>query len=224
MEAGQGVSNNITRWFSSRLTTVLLLCSVTLNIILAQNVNDLRYSVTHLKTELRDVRGLRLGGTLPALEAKDLRENRVSLEYSAEGPTTVIYIFTPDCAWCTRNIDNVKMLAASLGSAHRFIGLSLSQDKLKEYVALHELEFLVCTELIGETASAYRIGGTPRTLVVSPEGRVIKSWFGAYDGAVLREIEEYFKIDLPGIRGVADARAAEPCASCEEKTASQPER
>jgi hypothetical protein len=41
--------------------------------------------------------------------------------------------------------------------------------------------------------------GTPRTLVVSREGKVVATWFGAYGGDLRRKVEEYFQLSLPGL-------------------------
>jgi hypothetical protein len=49
-------------------------------------------------------------------------------------------------------------------------------------------------------ASAYKLGGTPQTLVVSEDGKVMKNWKGAYMSNIQKEVEDYFHIDLPGIR------------------------
>lgn len=35
--------------------------------------------------------------------------------------------------------------------------------------------------------------------VISPEGKVVKFWQGAYDKATLGDIEEFFQVKLPGL-------------------------
>lgn len=50
-------------------------------------------------------------------------------------------------------------------------------------------------EVSAESALAYRLGGTPQTIVVSPYGQVVKIWDGAYEGDLKRE----FEVGLPGI-------------------------
>ncbi|MGE0887721.1 MAG: hypothetical protein AB7P14_29725 [Blastocatellales bacterium] len=42
------------------------------------------------------------------------------------------------------------------------------------------------------------LGSTPQTIVISPEGKVLKNWVGAY-GSSKPEIEAYFGVQLPGI-------------------------
>lgn len=44
------------------------------------------------------------------------------------------------------------------------------------------------------------VGGTPRTIVVSRDGAVVRDWVGAYTNATLQEVEQFFGVDLPGPR------------------------
>ncbi len=184
---------------SSRILIVLLLCSVLLNILLARNISDLKEAVLYLKAEMKSARELNSGESIPPLQAKDLEGNAITIDYSTTGATTIIYVFTPSCVWCTRNIENAKTLANISGEDYLFIGLSLSKDGLRDYITQHNIGFPVYSEPTIEVVSAYKLGGTPRTLVVSPEGRILKNWFGAYGADLKREIERYFGVNLPGI-------------------------
>jgi peroxiredoxin len=70
---------------------------------------------------------------------------------------------------------------------------------LKEYVEEHQLKFPVYSGLKGETIQALGLGGTPQTIIVSPDGRVLKVWKGAYADNLRPEVEAYFGIQLPGL-------------------------
>jgi hypothetical protein len=61
----------------------------------------------------------------------------------------------------------------------------------------------VITELQPMTVTEYRLGGTPATIVVSPQGVILKTWVGAYDGTVKGQIESYFNAHLPGLTATA---------------------
>jgi hypothetical protein len=51
-----------------------------------------------------------------------------------------------------------------------------------------------------EAVAAYRFGSaTPQTLLIDSSGRIVHSWIGAYAGTVGKEIEDVFKIKLPGL-------------------------
>lgn len=78
--------------------------------------------------------------------------------------------------------------------------------------------FPVYNDLSPHSTSSYKLGGTPQTLVISSEGRILKSWFGAYSGPVAQEVEEYFSIRLPGIiQDQAEQRPdEEECKTCED--------
>lgn len=97
---------------------------------------------------------------------------------------------------------------------YRFIGLSLSSDGLREYASQYGIDFPVYTDLTGESILAYK-GGTPRTLVVSHDGIILKSWFGAFTGDLEREVEEYFKTDLPGVEENEPKENAKGQGACE---------
>lgn len=204
---------------SRRVLTLLLLCSASLNLLLARDVKNLKASVLYLKAEMRSQRQreLKIGDSLPRIEIKNLDGRSLVLDYPESGPATILYIFAPQCVWCTRNLPNVTSLADRTRSNYLFIGISLSKDTLREYVAQHNLNFPVYTDLTAEAISAYHLGGTPRTLVVSPGGRIVRNWFGAYGGELRREIEGFFKIRLPGIpkpEAKEEGEVEEGCDSC----------
>ena len=63
----------------------------------------------------------------------------------------------------------------------------------------HHLNFPVYTGLKSDTIQALGLGGTPQTIVISPEGLVLKNWPGAYREQTQREVEDYFQVRLPGL-------------------------
>jgi len=81
----------------------------------------------------------------------------------------------------------------------RFIGLSLVEPGLREYVEGHHLNFPMYTRLTSRLLTLLGLGGTPQTIVISPEGLVLKNWKGAYAERVQTELEGYFQIRLPGL-------------------------
>jgi len=175
-----------------------LLCSVLLNIALGRKVRDLNYGIIYLKSELRSAGSLSLGNKVPPIQAKDIEGRPATLTHQENCGPAILYIFTPSCNWCSRNLSNIKALFAGTKANYRFVGISLSSDGLREYAVQHGLDFPIYTDLTGESALLYK-GGTPRTLVLSPGGTILKSWFGAYTGDLQREVEEYFETPLPGV-------------------------
>jgi hypothetical protein len=173
----------------------LLLCSVCLNFLLSNRVSDLKERMYVLKSEQRLVAGT----FVPPIKAKGLDGQDVTISYTGDGVSTILYVFAPDCGWCKRNIANVKMLASSVSPNLRFIGLSLAGDGLREYMSQNDLGFPVCWGITDDVKAAYKMGGTPQTILISDQGRVLKNWMGAYSGELKKEIEAYLSITLPGV-------------------------
>jgi peroxiredoxin len=185
------------RWSIStpQVINIFLVCSVLLNLLLAWKIKSLESSLLSIKAE-----GVLAVGTLvPSIEARDIDDRPAKITYLANEPPTVLYIFTPPCKWCAHNLENIRTLAEQAKHDYRFIGLSLSSNELRDYVKDNNLGFPVYSGMSHVFSTAYKVGGTPETLVISPEGRVLKNWKGAYMNDVQKEIEQYFKVSLPGI-------------------------
>jgi peroxiredoxin len=179
----------------------LLTTSVALNGILSWQVWQLKNNLPAPApvNRLRAENKLPIGASVPALEAVDLNKEPVTLEFNGSGVPSVLYVFSPKCRWCDLNLENVKALSRMTDGKYRFIGLSLLDDKLPEYKSQHNIEFPVYAGLSRETRVAYGLGNTPQTIVVSPDGRVLKNWPGAYSKEVAQQVEEFFNVRLPGL-------------------------
>jgi len=181
----------------TRATIMLILVlggSLALNVRLGWKLRGLESTVAGLRTPYR----LPSGVTLPPIPATDLGGKPAVITYAGY-PPTVLYVFAPPCRWCARNLANIQALASARGGTYRFVGLSLSDTGLREYVAANNLRFPVYTRVAPEAIRALRLGGTPHTLVVSSEGKLLKNWVGAYGNDLQREIERYFDVRLPGL-------------------------
>ena len=178
------------------LTIALLISSVVLNVFLARTTKSLRSALLLVKAE----DSLRVGATLSPIEAKGLDGRPAVIRYGRDELPTILYVFTPPCSWCTKNIENIKALAEGTKGRYRIIGLSLSSNNLQEYVTRSGFTFPVYSDLSPGTAIAYRMGGTPQTIVISNEGKLVKEWKGAYIGNSKKEIETQFGLGLPGIK------------------------
>jgi peroxiredoxin len=185
--------------------------------MLGRKVRDLNYGILYLKAELRSAGSLNLGNKAPPIQAKDIEGRLATITHQGNDSPSILYIFTPTCNWCSRNLDNIKTLFARTKSNYRFVGISLSSDGLREYVAQRGLDFPIYSDLTGESALVYKCG-TPRTLVVSPGGMILRSWPGAYTGDLQREVEEYFGTCLPGVAGNESKDTEIEKAECDEGT------
>jgi peroxiredoxin len=183
---------------------LLLLVSVSLNVVLARRV----WSFTHLRSNRADERLLKVGTSVPPIAARHLDGQPGVISYQGAEQSTVLYIFTPPCSWCARNVDNLKTLLDKERGQYHFIGLSLSENTLAEYVAKNDLKLPVYSGLSPETLKTYKLGSTPQTIVISPEGKVLQDWVGAYVGDQKSQVETFFHISLPGLRELPKAEAA----------------
>ena len=175
------------------IAVILLIGSTALNVLLSQKVRYLTGELSAAESQGR----LNEGESVPLLKAKDLTGNPAIISYSENSQPTVLYIFTPQCHWCLENINNIKLLANETRGKYRLIGLSLNKNELDAYIEKNNLSFPVYTDISSEVKSSYKFGGTPQTLVVSPEGKVLKNWIGVYTDDVASEVESYFNISLP---------------------------
>ncbi len=176
--------------------TVGLAMSVVLNVVLAHRVR----SLTHVHSARMADRVLKVGTTVPPIALKRLYGQQEVISYESSKQVTVLYVFTPPCAWCARNMNNLKTLLEKAGGKYRFIGLSLSPEGLADYVTKNDLDFPIYSDPSNDAKAAYKLWGTPQTIVVSPEGRVLKNWMGAYVGDEKSQVEAFFHVSLPGLR------------------------
>lgn len=179
---------------ASTVFALLLLISATLNFALAWRLHSAGL-------------GKRGSGALSAVNraigsvvVKDLGGKPVEIDFRTEGRDTFIYVYSPSCHWCADNLANVKELARHIQATRTsvLIGLSLDRGGLDEYVKISDLGFPTYTDVPREFLKAYGLGATPQTLVVR-NGKILKDWRGAYDGALKLEVEDFFQVRLPGV-------------------------
>jgi peroxiredoxin len=144
-----------------------------------------------------ELRLLSKGEKVPAFAARRLAGGTVTLSYDSK--PTVLYVFTPGCSWCRRNLANVKTLFEAKSGEFRFVGLALDDMGLEAYVAQEKIPFPVYSNVSEDTRAQYRLGGVPQTLVISSRGIVLENWSGAYDGKLRHDVEEFFSVSLPGL-------------------------
>ena len=70
---------------------------------------------------------------------------------------------------------------------------------MAENLREHPLGFPVYTKLAADVTWNYKLGGTPQTILVSPQGKVLRNWSGAFAGRQRDELQRYFPVRLPEI-------------------------
>jgi peroxiredoxin len=122
-----------------------------------------------------------------------------TIGYADSDKPTVLYVFSPSCVWCERNTQNINLIADLKRESFRFIGLSLSDDGLQDYVGSHHFNFPVYAGVTPESAQMLGLGSTPQTIVISPDGRIQQNWVGAYASSIRPQVEGFFNVRLPGL-------------------------
>lgn len=182
----------------SAILTVLLILSVGLNILLSRKVQEVTEVSRLLRLKL-DSPVLRPGAKAPEFSAYELDGQKKLLNYAEANVPTVLYVFTPDCHWCARNLGNIRSLVDGVGDRFRFLGVSLSSEDLTTYLTQNKLPFHVYQTPSEDVKIAYGFNSTPSTIVISPSGSVLQYWKGAYSEDLATEVEGYFQVKLPGL-------------------------
>jgi len=174
------------------LLLLLLALSLSLNVILGSTIKRLRGFTKSLEAPPTGV-------LVKSIQVRDLEGHPMSITFTAAKLPSVIYVFRPACSWCPKNMLNLKTLMAAKSSEFRFLGISLEDKGVSEYVRTNALTMPI---YIGPDAAAIdelHLNPTPQTVVIDVNGKVIKDWAGAYQGATQKEVESYFAVSLPGL-------------------------
>jgi peroxiredoxin len=180
----------------SVLLLVLLAASLGLNVF--QGVRFAGHTHSFGPQTTPPMPPLASGATAPPMSVQTLDGRQVRITYGEAARPTVLYVFKPSCAWCERNLQNLRHLVSERSDKFQFIGLSLEPDGLISYVRDSGLNFPVYLRPTDETIKEYRLGNVPHTLVMSETGVVLKNWAGAY-GTIGPDVEAFFRIKLPGL-------------------------
>jgi hypothetical protein len=180
------------RWKADSFVLVLLAFSLALNAYLGVKIKNLSAANDTVNPTAA------IGSFLETLDAHTTEGEPQTIRLTA-GKAAVIYIFSPECRWCERNLPNITYLAAKRNEEYDFIGLSLSRRSLDVYLKTHKLPFVVYAQPSAPAQKLMQIAGTPQTVVVSSNGRILHNWVGAYRDSIQHEVEAEFKVLLPGL-------------------------
>lgn len=165
----------------------VLAFSVTLNIVQGRQLAIAR--------DLPDERAI-VGSRVAPLRGFDTQGAPMTVRYDSGNRPTILYYFNPECGWCKKNEVSVAALRRQTADRYRFIAVTATAaESVAERDALAELSPMWRAN--ADQLRAYRLSGTPHTLVVSTDGLVLQSWPGAYRGRLHAELERYFHVDLP---------------------------
>jgi peroxiredoxin len=178
----------------------LLAVSLGQNLVLSLGILRLSTAKAALTTAEAEPAGPKTGVKVPALDAQRLNGSRENVEFASDKRPTLLYIFTPSCSWCAKNLNNLKAIADAAARSHRVLALSLDPN-VDEYIRKTGLTIPIYVNPSEKMFRPYGLGPTPLTVVVGTDGKIIKSWVGAYSGAIKTDVEAYFSVKLPGLVG-----------------------
>ncbi len=138
-------ANRVTAYRHILVLSLLLTLSLSANLYhywIARNAGARLQRVTYTRHGYRVNPGERARPL--TVKSTDGLQQLISMDGS-ELPT-VLYVFTPPCEWCERNLPNVAALAEGAAGRYRLIGLSLDRNKLNDYLAARSLTFPVFME------------------------------------------------------------------------------
>ena len=167
-----------TDWF----LLLLLTLSLTVNVWLGITVKRLRLPIQSTSAVGQNLRDL-------PIMTLDHRPASINVKGSHK---TVLYVISPSCKWCEINEANINALASARGNDYDFIGLSLTDQGLHEFLRTHPLPFVVYSLAAPSDSHQIHFDVTPQTLLLSSEGIVLRRWNGAYIGQTQHEIEDEF--------------------------------
>lgn len=188
----------------------LLIISLTVNLFLWWQYQKQRAALISRS----NIRQAKSGEVIQSISGSNLAGNNEIITFSESDKPTVLYIFTPSCSWCNKNLESINTLIKLRGSSYRFIGLSLSKEDLQAYVSKNNISFPVYVDLSQENIQTLGLGYTPQTIIINPDGKLIKNWVGAYGDTIKSELETYFNIRLPGIIDDDISESKKSCAYC----------
>jgi hypothetical protein len=118
----------------------------------------------------------------------------VSLQFR-DNRSTLLYVFSPTCRWCERNLANIKSIISARRDL-RIIGVNIGPKLDVDAATKQPFPEIVQPDV--ETIRAFHFSGTPSTVLITG-GIVVHSWEGAYSASTAAEIAKAFAVSLPGL-------------------------
>jgi AhpC/TSA family len=155
-----------------------LACGITLvvsNTLLASRVAQLR----RLDDFFNRSNKLQPGDRVPPLVGYDVTGKKMSYEYgSADARDTLLLVLSPTCHACDDNWPNWTRMVRELKSQNMRLliaNIAAASPLTSDYLAKHEVATAsVVAEVSAESMEAYKLAYTPQTILIAPDGKVLK--------------------------------------------------
>lgn len=189
----------------------LLMASLSLNVFLGVKAQRLGSRLDEHESPEK----IPVGAAAAPLRAVNVAGQPETINFGEAGKPTVVYIFSPSCGWCDRNLESIKALASLKSNSFRFLAVSLMDASLERYAKRHGLDIPLYKNPSPDNVRDLRLRSTPQTLVISPEGRVLQNWIGAYLGRTKKEVETFFSVRLPDVPAQEETSQAGTDSGCD---------
>jgi len=185
--------------FTSRLGRVIHLDGILLAILLGSLGINLYLGTSRRQAPVvqsNRPEALAAGTQAPSFEGQTLAGVATRIDYARDQQPTLLYVFSATCVWCERNLANITAVVNARRDVH-VVGVALGSTLDAKDAA--SLPFATILRPTMETARAYKLGGTPTTFLISPSGKVLNVWPGAYTGPIAADISKILAVPLPGL-------------------------
>lgn len=180
------------RLFSEKIFLIfLVIVSVVLNLFLTLELRGLKSALAQIKSEELESK-LILGQTVGPLEVGDVQGQAVRINYNDFQEPTIVYVFSPDCIWCDRNLQNIRHLHEHAKTRYNFVAVSIQKESSQAASEKQDLPFPVYFEPSDTNRREFNFRSTPATYLISKEGKILKFWSGAYGNKTLEDLEAFF--------------------------------
>jgi peroxiredoxin len=189
---GGATVSKLRKWGPVLALGVSLVFSITINVLQGRRIATIEDASTDAVPREETL----IGTAMPTLHVVDIFGKPTIIESSHRNKPLLLYVFSPSCGWCRRNIHRINDLAMQITSRYDVVGLSLARDGLADFMKDDRMPFPVYTDPTPDTVTAYRLAITPETIVISSEGKVQATWTGAYLRATKSLVEQFFLVKL----------------------------
>lgn len=140
----------------------------------------------------------KVGTIVDSLQLLTVTGDHVNLPIAKRERPAVLYVFTPTCKWCAKNVDNIQHFFAATRDRYDYVGLSLTSSGLKEYLDRTRLNFQVYVVEKNQISQGINLTLTPETLVFDRDGRLQRVFDGYYTPETSKAISSYFGLNRDG--------------------------
>jgi len=127
-----------------------------------------------------------IGGQVPELGLKDLQGNVLELK-SLRGKYVVLDFWGSWCTWCIKGFPKLKEYYSKYRDRLEIVGIDCNDtaEKWAAAVKKHNVPWLHVRSEDGIVEQKFRVKGYPYKMLISPEGKVLKTFLG--------ETEEFYQ-------------------------------